>query len=122
MLAPEGRPFAQALPIRDARTARTVQATAARDPANRRPSCGEISNLWMEASLPKRSSDLRIPEVSASLPVCRLISLRRAGSETGEHLAMDSEKDSGIMDSGLNASGRRHGALSNVAGIVDVDP
>jgi hypothetical protein len=65
--------------------------------------CGVISYRSIEESAPKRSIDLRMPEVSASLWVCRAISERNAGSESEEHSDLESEKGSGTIDSGLSA-------------------
>ncbi len=51
------------------RTARTVQLTAGADRPKRVLAFGETSKRRMDGSPPKRSIDLRMPEVSASLPV-----------------------------------------------------
>ena len=63
---------------------------------------GVISYRTIEESPPKRSSDRRMPEVSASLLVCRVICMRSDGAEIGEQSAVESEKGLGTIDSGVS--------------------
>lgn len=85
------------------RTARTCHATPLLVPPDRPLFWGVISYRSIEESPPKRSSDLRMPDVSASLRVCRSISERKDGSASEEHSDFESEKGSGTIDSGLSA-------------------